>query len=60
MIRRDHGVHPTRHVHIGDNDFSDIVNQERGGGRAVKVLANTRFPAPGRSDRTTCLRRRVG
>ncbi len=48
VIRREHGVHPTRHVHIGDNDFSDIVNQERGGGRAVKVLANSRFPAPGK------------
>lgn len=47
-VRAEHGVPAERHLHIGDNVYSDIEQQKNGGGVAIRVRRPDRFPAPGR------------
>ena len=46
-VRKEHGVRPEKHLHMGDNPVADVANQRAGGGRAEQVSPEQRFPAPG-------------
>ncbi|MCB9414030.1 MAG: hypothetical protein H6526_01985 [Actinobacteria bacterium] len=57
LIRRDFGVTPQDHLHIGDNVHSDVDVQVAAGGHAIHVQRVDRFPGPGefgRDDLPSC------
>lgn len=51
VVRAEYGTRPERHLHVGDNQHSDVEQQIKGGGLALQVPRPDRFPAPGEFNR---------
>jgi FMN phosphatase YigB (HAD superfamily) len=50
-VRNEFGVRPDRHLHVGDNPYSDIEQQVLTGGSAISVSVSSMFPGPGQFSR---------
>ncbi len=50
-VRDEFGVRPDRHLHVGDNPYSDVEQQVLTGGHAISVSVSSTLPGPGQFSR---------